>query len=257
MKITSIIFLVQVCFFGFSQKESTLNYTGKIGNLKIELTILKNDFLTGEFQGKYRYAGKEAYLNLKGTFFSPCLSMEESYKDKVTGNFFLELVDDSLLGYWLNESKVLKVKLDYQAGDRKLLSRKLPEDYASEVSSSIEGTYEYHLNFINDYWSPEQTEIGYNGAKSTVKIIDKDSIYIVFEAVCGPTYHFAIGEGVAVKEGEFYVYRFEDCEIIVSFTEKTVKMEANNSMDCGFGARAYLEHDFSKVSDQIQELSNY
>jgi hypothetical protein len=32
---------------------------------------------------------------------------------------------------------------------------------------------------------------------------------------------------------------------------------ANNSMDCGFGARAFLDHEFLKISDEVQELSNY
>lgn len=248
----------QSAFISYSQKDSPLMYLGKIGNLNIEMSIVKNDFQTGKFQGKYRYNGKEAYLNLSGMYYSPCLHMEESYKDKVTGNFYLELVGDSLIGYWKNDLKVLDVKLAYKSGNQQLLSRKLPEDYVDEVSSSIEGTYESHLCFINDYWLPEQVEIGYNGAKATIKIIDEESIDINFEAICGPTYHFAIGSGIAIKEGDEYIYRNEDgCEIKVTFTEKAVKMIANNSMDCGFGARAYLDHEFLKISDDVQELSNY
>jgi hypothetical protein len=232
-------------------------YLGQIGNLKIEMLIVKNDFQTGEFQGKYRYNGKEAYLNLSGTYYSPCLHIEESYKDKVTGDFYLELVGDSLIGYWKNDKKVLDVKLAYKSGNQQLLSRKLPEDYANQVSSSIEGTYESHLYFINDYWSPQQIEIGYNGAKATIKIIDEESIDINFEAICGPTYHFATGGGIAVKEGGEYIYRNEDgCEIKVTFTEKTVKMIANSSMDCGFGARAFLDHEFLKISDKVQILTD-
>jgi len=61
-----------------------------------------------------------------------------------------------------------------------------------------------------------------------------------------------------VREGDEYIYRNEDgCEIKVTFTEKTVKMIANNSMDCGFGARAFLDHEFLKISDEIVVLSEY
>jgi len=253
-----IILFILSLFNSYAQKENPLMYLGKIGNLKIEMSIVKNDFQTGKFQGKYRYSGKEAYLTLSGTYYSPCLHIEESYKDKVTGDFYLELVGDSLIGFWKNDKKVLDVKLAYKSGNQQLLSRKLPKDYANQVSSSIEGTYESHLFFINDYWSPQQVEIGYNGAKATIKIIDEESIDINFEAICGPTYHFATGGGIAVKEGDEYIYRNEDgCEIKVRFTEKTVKMIANNSMDCGFGARAFLDHEFLKISDDVQELSNY
>ncbi len=257
-RIFCVFVIFQTAFISFSQQENPLMYLGKIGNLKIEMLIEKNDFQTGQFQGKYRYNGKEAYLNLSGTYYSPCLHMEESYKEKVTGDFYLELVGDSLIGYWKNDKKVLDVKLAYKSGNQQLLSRKLPEDYADQVSSSIEGTYESHLYFISAYWSPQQIEIGYNGAKATVKIIDEESIDINFEAICGPTYHFATGGGLAVKEGDEYIYRNEDgCEIKVTFTEKTVKMVANNSMDCGFGARAFLDHEFLKISDKVEVLTDY
>lgn len=252
-----ILFILSI-FNSYAQKDNPLIYFGEIGNLQIEMSIVKNDFQTGKFQGKYRYNGKESYLNLSGTYYSPCLHIEESYQNKVTGDFYLEQVGDSLIGYWKKNKKVMDVKLAYKSGDKKLLSRKLPEDYTEEVSSAIEGTYESHLYFINDYWLPEELEIGYNGAKASIKIIDEESIEINFEAICGPTYHFATGIGIAVKEGDEYIYRNEDgCEIKVTFTEKTVKMIANSSMDCGFGARAFLDHEFLKISDKVQELSNY
>lgn len=255
----NLIILFVLSFFNtFAQKENPLMYLGKIGKLKIEMSIMKHDFQTGKFQGKYRYNGKEAYLNLSGTYYSPCLHIEESYQDKITGDFYLEIVGDSLIGYWKKNKKVMDVKLGYKSGDKQLLSRKLPEDYANEVSSAIQGTYENHLYFINDYWLPEELEIGYNGAKATIKIIDEESIEINFEAICGPTYHFATGSGIAVKEGDEYIYRNEDgCEIKVIFTDKAVKLVANNSMDCGFGARAFLDHEFLKISDEVEVLSEY
>jgi hypothetical protein len=93
-------------------------------------------------------------------------------------------------------------------------------------------------------------ELGYNGGLLTVKERKDRNIDFIVEVVCGPTYHIAFANGMAMKTGSMYVYQNEDgCSITFEFKDKRVAVESNSSMDCGFGARAYLSHNFVKVND--------
>jgi hypothetical protein len=93
-------------------------------------------------------------------------------------------------------------------------------------------------------------EIGYNGGYVDIFSISEDSLTFIAEMVCGPTYHIAYAEGTAYKVGTNYVYKYEDeCEITISFSEKKLKIIANKSFECGFGARAYMDHELYKAND--------
>jgi hypothetical protein len=48
----------------------------------------------------------------------------------------------------------------------------------------------------------------------------------------------------------------EECVITITFGDRRVKMEANESFVCMFGARAYLDHEFIKVDDK-EEFQDY
>lgn len=55
-------------------------------------------------------------------------------------------------------------------------------------------------------------------------------------------------------KGTIGKYANEDgCVIIVTVGEKEVELVANTSMDCGFGARAHMDHTLIKVSDEVLE----
>lgn len=255
MKIKANYVLVAVTILiGFSVScQDPLKYAGKIGPYSIEVDITANNWEEASFEGKYRYAGKKAYLTLKGEINDDCYYIEESYNGKQTGEFYLMQEEGKLTGYWVSGTKSHPVELDYVKGDTRLLIAKSLIEYSSTVSDDITGSYGNELYFINDMWYEEgkpDVEIGFNGGHAVFEQLSDDSLRFSFELICGPTYHFAFGDGVAVKQDSIYVWENEDgCHIEFTPGEKSVYVEANNSMECGFGARAYVSHKFFKISD--------
>lgn len=122
------------------------------------------------------------------------------------------------------------------------------------TSTGIRGSYGTGGNYLNDYWfedTPPRIELGFGGGYVILEPHGSDSLQFQVEVVCGPTYHFAMAEGMAVKQGDVYVWNNgEGCEIRITPGERSVQLKASASLECGFGARAYLDHDFVKISDQ-------
>ncbi len=81
------------------------------------------------------------------------------------------------------------------------------------------------------------------------------------------TYHLAYANGVARKvDANNYAciynsYEGDTCFIEIALGEKSVNVKALGNYVCEFGARAYLDHTFAKVSDTIsfkaEEVYNY
>ncbi|MFN5415444.1 MAG: hypothetical protein ACK5B9_00185 [Flavobacteriia bacterium] len=245
------VFFLSSCLFS----QQNLVYKGKIGSYPTQLTVDSCNSQTGAFYGKYNYEKKKSFLLLSGELSSPVLYLEEKSKDITTGFWYLTIEDDSIVGDWVNldNNKKYPVKLKYSKGNKKILNQKTDSDYNKEVSENISGTYKSTINFINDMWVDDDNlspEIGFNGGSIIIKEIDKYSISFSVEMICGPTYHFAMAEGIAFIEGDHYIYKNEDgCEITFAFKNKTIIAKANDSMNCGFGARAYLDHELLKVKD--------
>ena len=258
--------LIYTLFFIFSVQKlyaDDLILTGKIGDYSIEMIISERDWNTGEITGKYRYQSKKKYLDLTGQIQGQCLHIDESYKAEHTGDFYLSIDHDTLKGKWLSNTKYLEVKLFIQSGDKTLLRMKSLSDFIPEVSNEAEGTYQNEMYFLNDMWLSEdhlEMEIAFNGGKALIEQLSADSIKFYVGVVCGPTYHIAEAEGIAIKKtnGQEYLYtlnEFEEddpCLISITLLEKAVKIEANGTMACGFGARAYLSHTFAKVSNALE-----
>jgi hypothetical protein len=234
-----------------------LVYSGRVGSLAIELEILAYDIKNETFSGRYKYIKHNKYIDFKGFTHEPCLEIEEKYKSKTTGHFYLEMDGNGCRGYWSNGERALEVELSLIRGNLK--DWKIPKfsDKIISANQTISGTYETVWSFVNPQFYPE-IEIGYNGAYLTVEVINKDTIKFMVEAVCGPTYHFAYAEGFAVKRNDHYVYEskeegYDTCQIQLKFDKNEVSITANQSMACGFGARAYLDHLVSKVSHSITD----
>lgn len=248
---TTLIFIT-LSFINYSQ----LILEGKIGPYPIELSIDQVDKDNANIKGKYRYSGKKTYLDLSGEIMGNCLFLEESSDGKITGSFYLQIEGNNMLGYWTNEVKGYEVNLKLRSEDMSFLKISGLEEKSILTSMEKSGYYAVEHYWVNDMWFAESNpnvEIGFNGGYVVIQEIDEDSIAFEVEVICGPTYHFAIASGTAIKMEEKYVYTNEDgCEITFVFTERLVKLEANNSNDCGFGARAYLGHDFLKTSDTIE-----
>lgn len=249
--------------FGQNKPTTLLKYIGRIDTFPIELELMSYDYSTGVIKGRYKYVSQKKYLELKGTISYPCIEVEESYKGKVTGNFFLEMDKLLLNGYWTNQTKARKVELNLTQGDLKNWKFKKLEDYTASTNTNSEGSYGVESFWINDFFATPDNpsvEIGFNGGYAVFKKIGEDTLQFQLEVICGPTYHFAYAAGFAIKKGDLYFYvsssestdEMEPCQITFKFSDKSVYAEANSTMACEFGARAYLGHTFTKVSDAIK-----
>lgn len=250
-KIYSLLLIFLISFSFFSQGQ--LIYKGKIDKFSITMKLDSCNVETGAIYGRYHYSNKKPSLNLRGEFTTPVLYLQETLGQDTTGVWYLETLGDSLVGTWIGNGKSLAIKLVYKSGNKSILKRKTELDFNKTVSEKITGKYEVSYNFINDMWVNEENlypEIGFNGGFVKVKELDNGNITFELEMVCGPTYHFAMAEGIAVKEGDHCIYKNEDgCEITFVFKDKKLSVKANNSMSCQFGARAYLDHELWKVKD--------
>lgn len=257
MKKLLVVFFVLPFLATETNAQEPLIYTGEIDKYPIELSIQSCDVETGVFKGTYKYKSKKTSLNITGEYTPPILYFVETNLEDTTGYFYLEMEGGQLSGTWVaaTNDKSYSVLLNYSSGNKNLLYRKSELDYNKEVNSDITGSYENNSYFLNDMWVSEgnlHPEVGYNGGMLTVNVREDGNIDFIVEAVCGPTYHLAYAEGIAEKVDGQYIYRNEDgCMITFVFSDKKVEVKANASMDCGFGARAYLDHIFVKVSDVV------
>lgn len=233
--------------------------TGKIGKYPIEMFITQFDKSSKQFKGSYNYKGKKAALQIKGNLMGDCLSIEEFFKNKNTGSFYLSKEDgDSLKGYWKAENKdPLIVLLKYKNAEtaKQLASNELMA-LNKNTTNDIDGTYKVEHYFISDLFYPN-IEIVFNGGTANFKKLGNDSLQFLVDMVCGPTSHLAYASGKAVKKGNQYIYKAnisgEDdkwCEITFTFSNKKVIAVANASFECGFGARAYLDNELIKVNNK-------
>lgn len=222
---------------------------GFIDKYPIQMELNDHDWEKGLASGKYNYEGKTEHLVLDAKLLPPCIRLDEHPvgSDESTGMFLLQTNGDSVTGMWLAGDRKLNVRLHITAGDRAFLSAKGPRDEGKGTSAALTGSYKNEQYFLSE--NPENA-IVYNGGRLMLKTIGSDSLEFLFDAICGPTYHFAAGAGVAHLEDEQFVWRNDEgCEIIIEPHEKGIHISANSTFDCGFGARAYLSHDFVKVDD--------
>ncbi len=222
--------------------------------------IIESKDEKNKITGKYEYKNKEEYLKLTGFLKGNCVFLEEHYQEEKTGAFYLELMDNQLQGNWANEKKHYEVSLEIISGNREILETKPLDYYTKKTSDGISGAYLNEQYYINDMWVQEDNpayEIGFSGGYILLDSIHSDSLKFEVQTICGPTYHGAYAEGIAIKKGEIYEYIIdeweEECIIEISINDKSVYARASGgSLSCGFGARAYLEHTFVKVNDRFE-----
>lgn len=233
--------------------------TGKIGKYPIEMFITQFDKSSKQFKGSYNYKGKKAALQIKGNPMGDCMIIEEFFKNKNTGSFYLFKENgDSLKGYWKAENKdPLTVLLKYKNTETaKQLAINDVMALNKNTSNDIDGTYKVEYYFVSDLFYPN-IEIVFNGGTANFKKLGNDSLQFLVDMVCGPTSHLAYASGKAVKKGNQYIYKANIsgeadkwCEITFTFSNKKVIAVANASFECGFGARAYLDNELIKVSNK-------
>ncbi|MBN2778710.1 MAG: hypothetical protein JXR36_13780 [Bacteroidales bacterium] len=237
----------------------SLKLVGNVGGYDVEMYLDSSNYDTGELYGKYRYLSQKEFLTIEGKNYGEVISIEEFYKNKKTGEFLLEYDSIYLNGWWISETKTFPVELKIEDYSSAILNVKGNVDLAKECSSDIPGIYRVDYVFINDYFASEDNpvfELGHNGGSAKFEYTENGDLKFEIEMVCGPTYHFAIAEGIAYKKGDKFVYVSEKnewddelCEIEFTFTNKKVYAVANHSYACGFGARAYIDDELIKVAD--------
>ena len=260
-----ILILFTALFIPAFLKAETVKIKGKIGGeYEIEMELKKSGEPEYFIAGKYKYKGKTAYLTLEGNLYNDDILYLVEYdpSKEVTGHFFLENTGtNTWKGKWTGNSKYFDVEIEVISGNTAQFKQYDLDKMNQSCSSELTGSYYWGLHFLNDMWLEDtgNMEIGYNGGVVSVKEISKDSIWVKFELVCGPTYHIASFEGSAKKTGtnEFVfnssLYEGEDpCHLIFSFKNKTLNIEQkSSSMDCEFGARAYAHGEFNKIHNKI------
>ncbi len=255
-----VIIALGICSMSLAEN---LNLSGNVGGYEIEMIIEISDYETGEFSGRYRYLSQEDFLEISGTNHTTLLHIEEFYNGTSSGYFYLEIDGDNLTGWWTNTNKAYPVELKVVDGNRDHLTTKSPKEFADECNSEITGTYEVNNYYIHDYWvdqgQPWAYQLGYSGGSIVFEDVGEGKLWFQLEFLCGPTFHIASAEGIAMKDGDVYKYSEmlwgEDaCEIIFEFSEKGVSAIANGNYTCGFGARAYVDHELIKISDEVTEL---
>lgn len=240
----------------------TVFYSGYIGSYEIEMELHPVEADDHNVEGRYRYKGKTAYLDLQGDYYpGGVMRLEESWNGKISGTFYIEHSDEGAWsGKWINETKWHEVELMLESGDQTSLEPYNIWEKNEQTNSSITGSYVDLNYFVNDMWFSDEErilEIGFNGGVVSVEELSPDSIHIIFNLTCGPTYHIAWMDGKAVKIGnrkyEFISTEFDEepCHLQFEFGEGKMNIiQKSSGFACGFGARAYAEGEFLKVNDQ-------
>ncbi|AKS46063.1 hypothetical protein SAMN05444287_1167 [Octadecabacter temperatus] len=235
-----------------------VTFDGSIGPYDIEAELSRSD---DGLVGRYRYAGRDTWLDLTGDAFGQdVIQLSEQVDGEATGTFFLDVVNDQLEGYWVNETDEYTAQLTPPQGALVSLLDPIAEP---QVNSSVTGQYFVGSHWVNTMWAPRY-EVAFNGGDVNVVAVSPDLIYVRFEFIVGPTYHFAYFEGFARRANErTFIHDQvleggdEPCQLAFTFEDATLSIDDNNSgFACQFGMRAHANFDLNKVSD-IAEFEDY
>lgn len=251
------------CLMATGAAAAPLEFTGAIGPYAIELQLERTGYPIGDHvEGRYRYKGKTSWITLNGeSFASDALQLEESLSGKITGQFYLNHTDQSLRGYWVNESSDHEVQLSPVNGNIQDLFAPAPQP---EVSDTLTGKYETGSYWVNGLFAPNY-EIGFNGGTVNVVELSTTQILVGFDFVVGPTYHLAsfLGQAGLAADGS-YVHDAvleggdEPCRLVFRFEAKSLSIEDNgNGFACQFGARAHANFELQKVSNTAEFNAPY
>ena len=230
-------------------------FNGVIGPYEVEALL---ETVNGSVvSGRYRYAGRDAWLSLSGAVFDrDALSMIETVDGVDTGEFFLEFASNGLTGFWVAGDTSHPVTLVAQNASMEAF---LPIKEVEAVGPGVTGRYAVGSYWVNDWFAPNY-EIGFNGGEANVVQIDENRAFITFEFIVGPTYHIASFQQLVERTDES-TFVFSDtlyggdeaCTLIFSFSDAALSIsDENTSGTCGFGARAHANFDLEKVSDTAE-----
>lgn len=232
--------------------------TGAIGPYAIEMELERE---VDDISGRYRYTGRDAWLELSGEGFdNDAMRLSEQANGVETGTFFLEFTDDGLAGFWAGGDSDYPVELTV-AGDAAELRYFPPE---RDLNSRLTGQYFVGGHWVNDWFAPNY-EIGFNGGTLNVVEVAQGQIYVAFDFVVGPTYHIASFRGLAKQTGEgVFIHNAvldggsEPCRLVFTFDVTTLSVtDEDNGFACQFGMRAHANFTLDKVSDLAEFGDNW
>lgn len=224
---------------------------GVIGPYAIDVELSE---ARGALTGRYRYEGREAWIDLAGEAFGQAAArLEEQVDGEVTGRFFLETTETGFAGFWAGGDRSFPVELTVVQGTREAL---FPSPETEQVNESVTGKYSYETYWVNTLFAPNY-EIGFNGGDVSVVEIGPNIIFVDFQFIVGPTYHFADFQGLAtLTSSGSYVHDAvlsggdSPCRLVFTFSNGTLRIEDDdNGAACQFGARAHANFSLPKVSD--------
>ena len=227
-------------------------FEGHIGPYDIEAELSREG---DSVVGRYRYAGRDSWLELSGeTFLQDAIQLSEEVDGETTGAFYLAPVDEQFTGFWSDEVTSFEVELTRVAGGR--LGELFAEPTVPEVGEVLTGRYSSERYWVNDLFAPNY-EIAFNGGDVNVLRISQDLILVRFDFIVGPTYHIASFQGLARQtSGGVFVHEeiisgaYEPCRLVFEFWDGGLAIDDyQNGNACQFGARAHANFDLIKVDD--------
>ncbi|PLX09010.1 MAG: hypothetical protein C0596_04215 [Marinilabiliales bacterium] len=241
-----------------------LRLTGYVGGYYIDMWIDSTKFDTGDIYGRYRYLSQESFIDLKGkNYNNEVLVLEEFWNEDHTGTFYLDIMEDSLIGWWKNEKEAYDVNLYYKSGELDLLEVQSLEDMNFNCSDDISGTYKIGQYYVDSYFATNENlyyDLGFNGGTAIFKETENGDLEFKIVMSMGQPVHLAQAEGVAMKKGDTYRYYhvelegYEGCEIIFTFDNKKVHAISNNVQSCLFGVNASIDHTLYKINDGFKDF---
>ncbi|MEM8537080.1 MAG: hypothetical protein AAGF56_04375 [Pseudomonadota bacterium] len=254
MFLRALTFLV-FCFVATTAAADNVTFVGSIGPFEVEAELQRD--AAGQVNGRYRYVGKDAWLTLTAEVYGQdVIQMIEQLDGELTGTFFLDITPTALVGFWVVGDTDYPVHLETRAGHIAMIA---PPSKAPNVNTSLTGRYAIHRYWVNDLFAPDY-EVGFNGGDVNVVQMDEDTLLIHFSFVVGPTYHFAVFQGVAnrLADGLFVHSAMlpgsdEPCALSFRFDDGSLQITDHmNGAACQFGARAHANFALQKVSNTAE-----
>lgn len=226
-------------------------FTGAIGPYAIEGEVERvDDALTG----RYRYAGRDAWIDLGGEAFGrEAMRLDENVDGEETGAFYLDVVDGGLAGFWSNRETDYAAELEISGAALASLLNPV-EEY--DRSPGVTGKYTTEAYYVSSLFAPNY-EVVFNGGDVDVVEVSVSQIFVSFDFVVGPTYHIASFQGLAKRTGpNTFVHNAiiggssEPCRLEFTFTDYVLDItDEDNGFACQFGARAHASFTLEKTSN--------
>jgi len=108
--------ILAVLLNAMSAFAAPIELEGTIGPYEIEVELERAGD-GNRLLGRYRYAGRDSWIDLTGEAFAQDAALlEEQVNGEVTGTFFLEPTGAGFGGFWVNETSDFTVNLAPKTG---------------------------------------------------------------------------------------------------------------------------------------------